>query len=87
MNAHTPGPWAYEYDNDDFGERFRLDGPQLSWGWNREGREQAEADARLIAAAPELLAVLMEAVERPMRTEGDVWWSRVSAAIKKAAEA
>jgi hypothetical protein len=43
-----------------------------------------EANARLIAASPELLAVLLEAQERPVITEKPDWWLRVSAAVTKA---
>ncbi len=51
---------------------------------NKEKDAELKANARLIAAAPELLAVLLEAVEQPMRTEGSDWWVRVNAAIGKA---
>ncbi|QIM51595.1 hypothetical protein [Hydrogenophaga crocea] len=42
------------------------------------------AHERIRAAAPDLLSVLLEAVEQPMRTEGSEWWVRVNAAIRKA---
>jgi hypothetical protein len=60
--GHTPGPWFVEnimyggprivYGEAEAPEGFRSDVP-----W-REASEQAQANARLIAAAPELLAAL-----------------------------
>jgi hypothetical protein len=59
--AHTPGPWRYQEGADKYthivraGEnRFVCQQPQ-----NDEGR----ANARLIAAAPDLLAALQEMVD------------------------
>lgn len=63
--SFTPGPWSYEYD-EDF-ERYNVYGPPGSRPVidNPDGeliicdieiRDTAEADARLMAAAPDLLA-------------------------------
>jgi hypothetical protein len=68
MNEHTPGPWTYKLDNDS-PVNFEIttahaptsivsgcgccDSPWVS----------SEADARLIAAAPELLEALEEIVK------------------------
>jgi len=65
---HTPGPWTPE-----FGEAYRVraqqDGGQVAIMTNLKGRDglagrrngdEVAANARLIAAAPELLAALQE---------------------------
>lgn len=65
----TAGPWTYEYDNSDGGggQWYSLHGPQLSWGWNSQGEEQAKADAEYITTArndaPDIARAYLEAVE------------------------
>ncbi len=55
MSKHTPGPWGFELENGEGGEWYSFNGPVLSWGWSDYAAgEQAKADARLIAAAPDL---------------------------------
>lgn len=59
MTQHTPGPWKYDwieksifYDDNDVQPRIAImDGDNTS-------EDQNAADARLIAAAPDLLAAL-----------------------------
>ena len=70
MSAHTPGPWKAHFT----GERGYLingcDGDSLA-GLAFQAckrREETEANAELIAAAPELLAALKEA-ERVLRID------------------
>ena len=71
MSAHTPGPWVVD---DDFAEPEVMAGevfvatahagqPDDTW----TDRPQAMANAHLIAAAPELLAALKEAVANHAR--------------------
>ena len=59
MSHHTPGPWNYAKSdfNDD---RYSIyhNGPIAYCGENGCGPENALANARLIAAAPELLEAL-----------------------------
>ena len=60
--AHTPGPWGYESTS---GAIFYADGdvePVIA-GINQDlvSEAQADADGRLIAAAPDLLAVVIRA--------------------------
>lgn len=77
MSGHTPGPWKVEYENND-GARvsaiasvawcpssaaFGADGSQVITA------DEAEANARLIAAAPDLLAAL----EAVMATRTTPW--------------
>lgn len=61
MSAHTPGPWVY--DSGSFYAAVQLNDcgttnepPIIDMGAGRP--EDSEANARLIAAAPELLAAL-----------------------------
>lgn len=88
MSAHTPGPWGLTRWTapDDYGWSIKIgDAPHRldvsAWS------ESSEADARLIAAAPELLAAL-EAVEavldgrQPIDVPGAVMIAR--AAVAKA---
>jgi len=63
MGKHTPGPWYYEeghtdsYCVCDLG-LFKVYGDELE-----HSREAIDADARLIAAAPELLEALEAALK------------------------
>ena len=70
MSSHTPGPWRY--DTDPNGWEFRIaqgDDAPYTPGYSDvahfavntvrgESRDTQEANARLIAAAPDLLAAL-----------------------------
>ena len=67
--AHTPGPWAYDEDSKEVFSSS--DGYAMGWialvkGNADSGRDFPEqerlANARLIAAAPELLAALRDLV-------------------------
>ncbi len=91
---HTPGPWEFELENGEGGEWYSFNGPVLSWGWSDYAAgEQAKADARLIAAAPDLLEACtrMEPVLSWLEDQGEMGASIaaqirpiVNAAIKKA---
>tara|TARA_R110000824_G_C15209888_1_gene676481 strand:+ start:1056 stop:1364 length:309 start_codon:yes stop_codon:yes gene_type:complete len=60
MSKHTPGPWRVKYESEP-GGAFLIYGP---WGGAIDPdadyvtQEENEANCRLIAAAPELLAAL-----------------------------
>ncbi len=66
MSKHTPGPWRVGYGFMESGV-FSADGKTLVAGthgsarnWRRQEQiAEQDANARLIAAAPELLAALM----------------------------
>lgn len=69
QTAHTPGPWTFLKDYDNEGKSSaRIGGTIEGDGWNiaRIWKDAAEleckyeANARLIAAAPELLAALKD---------------------------
>lgn len=70
MSKHTPGPWAYSADFSDYDSihtDFRLDAGDMEiiggCGCCGSPTISSEADARLIAAAPEILKALEYAVE------------------------
>ena len=69
MNGHTPGPWKVHSASSRVGKNFALLAKK-TYGWvnvlhgndrhgpdTRATTEEAEANARLIAAAPDLLSV------------------------------
>lgn len=56
MSAHTPGPW-FVVGNSGVSIGTSVNGKRLDIAWTAIG-ESAQADARLIAAAPELLDAL-----------------------------
>ena len=60
MTAHTPGPWVYERRGDKFVVGKRGEGAFIRI--DEFSPEIDEADARLIAAAPDLLEALERAV-------------------------
>ena len=59
---HTPGPWKYVYTNegnDCFHEWYLIEGPKfITIADTPSIREENEANARLIAAAPDMLHAL-----------------------------
>ncbi len=65
MNKHTPGPWQafYKSKYDEWHVSIPMPGSSMGWALFDDGvrSENPEADARLIAAAPELLDVLIRA--------------------------
>jgi predicted P-loop ATPase len=90
MNKHTPGPWSVDDPDqiwaESVGEYVAI--TQVE-DWETIPREQAEANARLIAAAPELLDFVEEyigAFENGMADESYLY--RIAkAAIAKAIRA
>ncbi|WP_127812463.1 hypothetical protein [Bordetella avium] len=61
---HTPGPWKCQLAKSGSG-RLQVSGPrgeQIAILW-RSSKETTEANARLIAAAPDLLEALEEAID------------------------
>ena len=66
MSAHTPGPWvAVKYSAKKFGLGQRGDGAFFLLQCVNDTADdlQARADARLIAAAPDLLEALIQISE------------------------
>jgi hypothetical protein len=56
MAKHTPAPWRYEYADGYCGEIIAANGKFVCTFTD----EPSESDARLLAAAPELLEALIE---------------------------
>lgn len=65
MSAHTPGPWSADHDN----VRTPADGGMVAKVAG-DTDAQAYANARLIAAAPDLLAALRDLVSAEGLPEG-----------------
>ena len=74
MSAHTPGPWYVDPQGWNASHSFYIrgsdkNGEQLSWGKGAVARlprstvMPSEANARLIAAAPDLLAALQAIIK------------------------
>lgn len=62
MSKHTPGPWSAEVDRENDHEINIVSGNRpfvaTAWPANHQEDKEQEANARLIAAAPELLEAL-----------------------------
>lgn len=101
MSKHTPGPWEFEEISDAGDERGEgfiiggnlggLVGAALPWPTELDSGDfsRVEANARLIAAAPDLLEALKKAVEYlrprvPGGKRGVVLLPELEAAIAKA---
>jgi hypothetical protein len=83
MSKHTPGPWRYKADGGNYMLIFCSN--DEGWGDNLRGY-CGEANARLIAAAPDLLEALREAlhlIDTTSPIEGDTV-RRARVAIDKA---
>jgi hypothetical protein len=87
---HTPGPWSYGEVETDDGPAFIVGGPLVSQFIAEvriRDRREAEANARVIIAAPDMLALLRELVDIEGPQPGHVEWCRKTlAAIQKATE-
>ena len=91
MSKHTPGPWTANKPTRDNGRAEIHAGCMLvaqafNWMLDAEGDEQCWADARLIAAAPDLLAALKELMVAADRVSAEpvTWLGKARAAIAKA---
>src|SRR5690606_804850 len=83
---HTPGPWAVRYDYVVQAPSFddgRLAPVAQPYGVNSDGTDLF-ANARLIAAAPELLAALTEAEVFMAGFEGDELQDGIDAKLQQA---
>lgn len=84
---HTPGPWKVR-ENGGLMQSVEAKRDWLVFKCGRDfmAREELEANARLIAAAPELLEALelLIAETDPLRLNSGEPWCRVRAVIAKA---
>lgn len=88
---HTPGPWFYDGQNSCGAHVIHVAQGEIAEAfgdsWSDEG-QQAEANAHLIAAAPEMLAALEEAYRILLEDEGYQPYNpkvkQIAAAIAKA---
>lgn len=80
MSAHTPGPWAVG-KNERSDERIEVRAEPLGL---LVALVEKSSDARLIAAAPELLEALRDVLAFDARTDRPDVFDRARAAIAKA---
>jgi hypothetical protein len=89
-SKHTPGPWEsirqFSINGDQ--DHLSYDIRPASWNAGRlavvtEGNAEPEPNARLIAAAPELLEAL-KLVRDNARDDSPEMWDKVNSAIAKA---
>ena len=87
MSAHTPGPWKVEYSEGYEWEVLAGANLPIAYisGW---AGYSTEVNARLIAAAPDLLAALAGIIEIGKRDltnpKYDAYFEEARAALKKA---
>jgi hypothetical protein len=89
MSKHTPGPWYHtglEFnDVRDSDDELVAVAHHLRVGQPKRSGQEAKANARLIATAPDLLAVLQELIDIEGPQPGTAAWAdKARAAIAKA---
>lgn len=82
MSGHTPGPWAYQEGADAYTHIVRASGNRFICQLSQDRSGTAEANCRLIAAAPDMLALVVEALETA--APGTGFQARCREAIAKA---
>lgn len=86
MSQHTPGPWKItsEWSHVGLGTVTSIKGPDGYDIADMAGQDElAEANARLIAAAPEMLAALQWAMPRVDPIGDRATWETVKALLAK----
>lgn len=92
MDKHTPGPWEVRTIDDSLGSIDTVGGKfciaqaqEITVADRNAGSPERRANARLIAAAPELIALLQELVDIEGPQPGTaIWADKALAAIAKA---
>lgn len=69
MSGHTPGPWRYQEESDAYTHIVRA-GDRFLCQLQQDTTGEAEANGRLMAAAPDL-ADALEALVEPCPTQED----------------
>jgi len=86
MSKHTPGPWALQVDEEIIYSQGADFEPQIAITYKREanldGLLEERANARLIAAAPELLGALKALIKFGLCENEQVWADALSAIAK-----
>ncbi len=82
MSAHTPGPWVANLTPD--GDKIAICGDGLVVARTTGVTEEKQANARLIAAAPDLLQVLQDMLANHDAGESIIGFETARAAIAKA---
>ena len=85
MSRHTPGPWEFEIITSSYVTAF--DGTHIAdvhHGRTATAKAEGSANARLIAAAPDLLEALKEVFSDHDAVNRLSWVNRAAAAIAKA---
>jgi hypothetical protein len=90
--AHTPGPWEMSYDQGSYRDIMTKDARICTVRHGYVSRETYHANARLIAAAPELVSALIsarDALEAAFnsKADGDVFGIRHNDAVDALAAA
>jgi hypothetical protein len=74
MSKHTPGPWAYQEDSDAYTHIVRGHNNRFICQLAQTTSAEIEANARLIAAAPELLEALSNFPSDADYSSSDEFW-------------
>lgn len=87
---HTPGPWkSIDVTSENTAVYHRIDAGEIAIGfagiYKLKDKSQSEANAKLIAAAPDLLEALLN-IENDAGTIPESIWKMRNDAIKKAIE-
>ena len=64
MSKHTPGPWKYQEESDEYTHIVRAENNLMICHLSQDSSGVSESNARLIAAAPDLLKACKQAVSR-----------------------
>jgi hypothetical protein len=89
MSEHTPGPWEWSHTNDRYRHTIHVGIVEIAKTprCHIDDHDENEANARLIAAAPELLEALEEAIYwdgYDDHGEPAVWLTKARVALTKA---
>lgn len=84
MTTHTPGPWEARPDSENAFSAWSVYAVNDQNGYICTTSGNAKADARLIAAAPDLLEALREIAELPVSREMQMYGDNKAADIARA---